>query len=109
MSCVYSKGTFPFVHMLNVSAVKGGTELMIATDPLSLLFIACFLTGLVFFIVTALLGNLGHCITHHVAHQVEVIHTTSTHTVSNVTTHTSGQVPGSHAASHGHANAQGQH
>ncbi len=43
---------------------------MIATDPLSLLFIACFLTGLVFFIVTALLGNLGHGMTHNVAHHI---------------------------------------
>lgn len=32
----------------------------IATDPLSLLFIACFLFGFLFLIVTALLGNLGH-------------------------------------------------
>lgn len=32
----------------------------IATDPLSLLFIACFLFGLLFLITTALLGNIGH-------------------------------------------------
>ncbi len=32
----------------------------IATDPLSLLFIACFLFGLLFLIITALLGNFGH-------------------------------------------------
>src|SRR5579872_1685020 len=31
-----------------------------ATDPLSLVFIACFLFGLLFFIGTILLGNLGH-------------------------------------------------
>lgn len=31
-----------------------------ATDPLSLVFIACFLFGLLFFVGTILLGNLGH-------------------------------------------------
>lgn len=33
--------------------------MLIATDPLSLLFIACFLFGLLFLVVTALLGSLG--------------------------------------------------
>ena len=32
----------------------------IATDPLSLFFVGCFLFGMLFLIVTALLGNLGH-------------------------------------------------
>ena len=45
---------------------------MIATDPLSLVFIACFLVGLVFFIVTALMGNLGHGATHGVADHTNV-------------------------------------
>src|SRR2546421_11838755 len=45
---------------------------MIATDPLSLLFIACFLVGLVFFIVTALMGNLGHGATHGVADHTNI-------------------------------------
>jgi hypothetical protein len=95
--------------VLNVSTVKGGTELMIATDPLSLLFIACFLTGLVFFIVTALLGNLGHGMTHNVAHHSGVVHTTSTHAVSNGSAHTSAHTAGSHGTSHAHASTQGQH
>jgi hypothetical protein len=90
------------------TTVKGGTELMIATDPLSLLFIACFLTGFVFFIVTALLGNLGHGMTHNVAHHGGVVHTTSTHAVSNAA-HTSGHTAGSHGTSHTHASTQGQH
>jgi hypothetical protein len=58
----------------------------IATDPLSLLFIACFLLGFLFFIVTALLGNLGHghvhahASVHHIAidggaHHAGVSHT----------------------------------
>lgn len=33
---------------------------MIATDQLSLLFIGCFLLGLLYLLVTALFGNLGH-------------------------------------------------
>ena len=72
---------------------------MIATDPLSLLFIACFLTGLVFFVVTALLGNLGHGMTHNVAHHVGAMHTTSTHAASNGPAHTGGQAAGSHGTS----------
>lgn len=32
----------------------------IATDPLSLVFIGCFLFGLLFLVVSALLGNVGH-------------------------------------------------
>ena len=82
---------------------------MIATDPLSLLFIACFLTGLVFFIVTALLGNLGHGLTHNVAHHVGAMHTTSTHAAGNGSAHTAGQAAGSHGTSQAHANTQGQH
>jgi hypothetical protein len=98
----------PFVNVLNVSEVKGGTELMIATDPLSLLFIACFLTGLVFFIVTALLGNLGHGMTHNVVHHGGAVHTTSSHAVSNVSAHTSGHTAGSHGTSQTHTSTQGQ-
>ncbi len=82
---------------------------MIATDPLSLLFIACFLTGLVFFVVTALLGNLGHGMTHNVAHHVGAMHTTSTHAASNEPAHTGGQAAGSHGTSQAHASTQGQH
>ncbi len=80
---------------------------MIATDPLSLLFIACFLTGLVFFIVTALLGNLGHGMTHNVAHHGGVAHTASTHAVSHGPAHSSGHTAASHSTSH--ASTQGQH
>jgi hypothetical protein len=76
---------------------------MIATDPLSLLFIACFLIGLLFFIVTALLGNLGHGITHGVTHQSSVVHTTGTHAThiaSHGPTHTTGHASGSQGTSH---------
>ena len=84
---------------------------MIATDPLSLVFIACFLTGLVFFIVTALLGNLGHGMTHSVSHHGVAVHTTGTHVASNGSAHASGHTAASHATSHSHShsNTQSQH
>jgi hypothetical protein len=80
---------------------------MIATDPLSLLFVACFLTGLVFFVVTALLGNLGHGIAHGATHNGSVVHTTDTHvahTAGHGTTHTAG----SHGTAHGGAQGHNQ-
>src|SRR6266849_3827336 len=94
---------------------------MIATDPLSLLFIACFLCGLLFFIVTALLGNLGHGVAHgathhaglHIGHQAAGVHTagahapTAPHTVSHAPAHTPGQAAGSHSTTHD--SSQGQH
>ncbi len=89
---------------------------MIATDPLSLLFIACFLIGLVYFIVTALLGNLGHGFAHGAAHHVDIghhgggIHATGTHTthaVSHGPAHASGHAASSHATAHD--SSQGQH
>ena len=79
---------------------------MIATDPLSLLFIACFLTGLLFFIVTALLGNLGHGLAHSATHQGSVVHTTTTH-VAHTTGHGTTHTAGSHGTTH--HGAQGHH
>ena len=78
---------------------------MFATDPLSLLFIACFLIGLLFFIVTAFLGNLGHGFAHHVdiGHHAGGIHTTGahvTHAVSHTTPHTAGHTASSHTTAH---------
>jgi hypothetical protein len=81
---------------------------MIATDALSLVFIACFLAGLLYFVFTAILGNLGHGMTHHVTHS-GATHTTATHTISNGTAHTTGNVTSSHSATHTHGSAQAQH
>jgi len=61
----------------------------IATDPLSLVFIACFLFGLLFLVIAALLGNFAHG-THsihgvhagahaghiHVGHNTHLVHST---------------------------------
>ena len=89
---------------------------MIATDALSLVFIACFLIGLLYFIVTALLGNLGHGFAHGTAHHVGIghhgggIHMTGTHTthaVSHGPAHPSGHATSSHGATHN--SSQGQH
>ena len=45
--------------------------MLIATDPLSLLFIGCFLFGLLFVLVSALLGNLGHG-SGHISHGAHI-------------------------------------
>jgi membrane protein implicated in regulation of membrane protease activity len=59
-------------------------------DPLSLVFLGCFLFGLLFFVVTALLGNLGHghAIGHTAAHQAPLHvggHSSSMHVASHPT------------------------
>ena len=76
---------------------------MIATDPLSLVFIACFLFGLLFFIITALLGNLGHGAAHSPGHHTGVHvgnHTVTVHTP--VHGHGPVHAPTTHTA-HAHA------
>jgi hypothetical protein len=70
--------------------------MLIATDPLSLLFIGCFLFGLLFILISALLGNLGH-VSGHVSHGV---HISTSHAVA----HSGIALPHSiHAARIGHA------
>jgi len=81
---------------------------MIATDALSLVFIACFLVGLLYFVFTAILGNLGHGMTHHVAHS-GATHTTATHAISNGTAHTTGHAASSHNTTQTHGGTQAQH
>src|SRR5258707_15027103 len=74
--------------------------MLIATDPLSLVFIACFLFGLLFLLATSLLGNLGQ---GHAG-----IHAGSSHTGL----HLGGHAPATHAVSHvgaAHAPAHGMH
>lgn len=74
---------------------------MIATDPLSLVFITCFLVGFGFFLITALLGGLthGHSVGHAGAHHGNLhIGHTATHATSHgpvhAHTHASGQSAG---------------
>ncbi|MBA2680723.1 MAG: hypothetical protein H0U76_20300 [Ktedonobacteraceae bacterium] len=99
--------------------------LNIATDPLSLVFITCFLVGMFFLIITALLGNLGHG--HggadgggghfhlhvgghaHTAVPHTIGHIGGAHTAGHAPAHAPGHAPGGHGTgSHGH-NAQGTH
>lgn len=63
---------------------------MIATDPLSLLFIGCFLLGLLYLLLTAFLGTghgHGHAMTHHGHHL---------HTGAHQHAHTGGQADKHH-------------
>jgi hypothetical protein len=75
----------------------------IATDPLSLLFIACFLFGLLFLAVSAFMGHLGHShgVAHHIAHGA-ILHTAGAHALA---AHTHVSHPGVQAAHTGHAPA----
>ena len=88
--------------------------MFIATDPLSLLFIACFLFGFLFFLGMALLGNLGHGhIMGHGAGQGVVSHAGMHHVSLGGQTHapqgnahTVSHAPG-HAPSHTQGAGQG--
>jgi len=89
--------------------------MFVATDPLSLVFIACFLFGFLFFLGIALLGNLGHG--HHIGHINHVVHNSAAgHAdVHHVATGGHGHIPANghttvdnHAATHAHAPAHTQ-
>ncbi len=69
-----------------------------ATDPLSLVFIGCFLFGLLFLLVTIVLGNLGHAGHAHVSHSGHVGHVGHAPHVSHAVHGGSAQ-----AASHAHS------
>src|SRR5690242_17017877 len=59
--------------------------MLIATDPLSLLFMGCFLFGLLFLVVTTLLGNLGHGSQGgHVGHAGDIGHSDFSHHVDGL-------------------------
>ncbi|MGH2479418.1 MAG: hypothetical protein ACRDHW_07170 [Ktedonobacteraceae bacterium] len=88
---------------------------MIATDPLSLVFIFCFLLGFGFFLLTALLGSHGHGHGHahaggHISSHAHVGGHISSHAHVVGHAHASPQAH-MHAGSHGHApaHASGQH
>lgn len=63
-----------------------------ATDPLSLVFIGCFLFGLLFMLVTLLIGNVGHA--GHIGHAGPSAH------VQTGTTHAGNHAVSTHTASH---------
>lgn len=70
---------------------------MIASDPLSLIFIFCFLLGFGFFLMTALLG--GHTHAHGGSHAAGHVHV-------HAAAHGSGHA---HVAAHGHAAQAANH
>jgi hypothetical protein len=70
---------------------------LIATDPLSLVFIFCFLVGFGFFIASALLGGHGQSHAHGVGHAHSIGH-------AHVTAHGHGHTAG-HAPAHGSQSA----
>ena len=74
--------------------------MLIATDPLSLVFLACFLFGLLFLIGSAILGNLGHGggADHAASHHFD-LHVGG-HT-SGSASHTVGHAGGTHTVGHG--------
>ncbi|HEX4205266.1 MAG TPA: hypothetical protein VHZ51_13960 [Ktedonobacteraceae bacterium] len=73
--------------------------MLIATDPLSLVFIGCFLFGLLFLVVSALLGQVGHGLSHSSGH-IHVGHVGHVGTAS-ATLHQGGGAQ----AVHGHGGA----
>ncbi len=92
--------------------------MLIATDPLSLVFIACFLFGLLFLLVTTLLGSLdhgliGHAGSHavaphsglHVGGHASLPHAGGTHGVSHVGSHATTPTAG-HGVQPQHAGSQ---
>jgi hypothetical protein len=69
--------------------------MLIATDPLSLVFLACFLFGLLFLVGSSILGNLGHGATHTASHQFHLP------AVGHGATSSIGHAGGTHVVSHG--------
>jgi len=82
--------------------------MLIATDPLSLLFIFSFLFGLLFLFVTAFLGNIGHG--HHIGgHHIHVGAHSGHHAAPHVHTSHAGHAHAGHAnAGHVQAAHNGQ-
>ena len=69
--------------------------MFIVTDPLSLVFIGCFLFGLLFLVVTTMLGNLSHSgHSTHVGHSDFSHHVEGLHHVPHVVNHQVGALQG---------------
>lgn len=89
---------------------------MIATDTLSLLFIGCFVIGLLFLLITALVGH-GDGLGHHSGATSHIGHAGGVHVTQGAHTYGAYVAQGAHAAPHSgqgvahtpHQNAQGGH
>jgi hypothetical protein len=86
--------------LFTLTEIEGSKAMLIATDPLSLVFLACFLFGLLFLIGSAILGNLGHGggADHAASHHFD-LHVGG-HT-SGSASHTVGHAGGTHTVGHG--------
>ena len=80
--------------------------MLIATDALSVVFIVCFLFGLLFLLGTALLGNLGHAVLHSISHQAGIHIAGHAHAPQIGGSHAVGH--GTHVTTHGPAHSTGQ-
>ena len=76
-----------------------------ATDPLSLIFIGCFLFGLLFMLATMLLGSVGHV--GHVGHAGHIGHVSHTAPAHTGTAHAGSHAISTHTASNAPAQANG--
>ena len=75
---------------------------MIATDPLSLMFISCFVVGLLFLLITAFSGH-GHALGHHTgatSHIGDAGHAHLVHTAHGVHTTPHAEPSAPHTADH---------
>src|ERR1700680_3296586 len=91
-------------------SIEGSLAMVIATDPLSLVFIACFLFGLIFLIASALLGNLGHGggDSHAAAHHFDFHLGGHAHTAAPGAPHTAGtHIAANHATPHAPVSTHG--
>jgi hypothetical protein len=74
-------------------AAKGGNTL-IATDPLSLVFIFCFLLGFGFFLAVGLMGGHGHAHAGHLHLHLPGVHHVPAHVGGHTPAHAPTHAPG---------------
>jgi hypothetical protein len=94
--------------LFTLTESEGSKAMQIATDPLSLVFLASFLFGLLFLIGSAILGNLGHGAgaDHAASHHFDLhlgghVHSGAPHAVAHTGgTHVASQGP-AHTPGHG--------
>lgn len=108
------------IQLGNIAAK--GENALIAQDPLSLMFIFCFLLGFGFFLITALLGSRSHSHSHagghaHAGSHAHVSAHAGTHahvsahvgSHAHVSAHAGSHAHAAHAHAHNHAHTQWTH
>lgn len=79
---------------------------MIAHDPLSLVFIFCFLLGFGFFLAAGLMGGHGHTHAGHIHMHLPGVHHAPTHVGGHAPAHAPTHARGAQPASGGHQGTQ---